>query len=1065
MHRRIAPLTPVVQPRAWGVEVWLNAAREPGGASLAGAKPPLSLRQLTERHPETLGRWVRLVHGDKLPFFVKTLQTRFLPMVHLGLKRRVRRTQLLAMLVREQELLRDLRRMLDIRSKRELEAFQSRYERWALTQARAKWRDRHPGRHKSLVASMRPFLRGARTVRRGARPDVEASLGHAGGLLAGLRDNRARLAGLFHEIDLGRHLGRMLLVEGGLIHSIAGLSLQSHPVDAWARHDARLLARLRTMLRGDGAPARAEALVEEIRRRRLHRPTTPEPKSESWLVARAGGKVVLTEPQQDSDTTLSLADFYTPFAWGKGLVFRKGSPESGLSREELARTLAQANLRPMRLADILRAPVLVDRTDAAAGNSALERFVDDSATWPYFTVYRITLRGRKGSTAFRQVDHPEGAFQHLIVARGDVLVVDADGNRTHLDPATPAFVPATLEGGYRIESSTAAEVLVLGVPGPYDAMPAPRPAKVRAPSFLDTLPVSLAFGTSGLRGPVAHITDLEAFINTRGYLRYLFRSRQIEPGATVAIGGDLRPSTPRIMAAVARAVEDSGLRVQNAGTIPTPALIHHGLVSRIVSVMVTGSHIPFDRNGIKFNGIRGEVLKHEESAILEEVRRVRADEYARTAHESIFGRDGMLKRGEGVERGTDGELALPAVSSSAESAYMRRYLDAFGGKDLAGRTVIVFQHSAVGRDMLARLLESLGAKVIRAGRSDTFVPIDTENITDPQLNALDAMARDQLEKGLAPDAIVSTDGDSDRPLVAAIQDSARARATGRLVAFINGDLLGLLVARSLKAQAVAVPISSNDAVSIGLAESGIPMVTTRIGSPYVIEAMEELRQRMPGRRVVGWEANGGFLVGADLRLRDGRIRALPTRDAVLPILVVLAAAARAGRPLASMLDGLPDRHGRSGLLDDMPPEVGRAIVRRFWPVEPPDIASLAKTAPIVQADFRGGEVLIWKHGSAAPHRLGARTALARRLAESRASLERILTSADGFDGIYRLNGLDGLRIHFLNGDIMHVRPSGNAPQLRVYAVSGTQSRSADIVARALAEPDGLLRRLQAAAGS
>jgi phosphomannomutase len=44
-----------------------------------------------------------------------------------------------------------------------------------------------------------------------------------------------------------------------------------------------------------------------------------------------------------------------------------------------------------------------------------------------------------------------------------------------------------------------------------------------------------------------------------------------------------------------------------------------------------------------------------------------------------------------------------------------------------------------------------------------------------------------------------------------------------------------------------------------------------------------------------------------------------------------------------------------------------------------------------------------------------------------------------------------------------VRPSGNAPQLRIYAVAGDEARAEDIVALALAEPDGLLRRLLAAA--
>ena len=66
------------------------------------------------------------------------------------------------------------------------------------------------------------------------------------------------------------------------------------------------------------------------------------------------------------------------------------------------------------------------------------------------------------------------------------------------------------------------------------------------PSLRDSLsyhPVELTFGTSGLRGRVRDITNLEAYINTRAFLLYLLESGEIRPGATVCAAGDLRPST------------------------------------------------------------------------------------------------------------------------------------------------------------------------------------------------------------------------------------------------------------------------------------------------------------------------------------------------------------------------------------------------------------------------------------------------------------------------------------------------------------------------------------------
>ena len=46
-------------------------------------------------------------------------------------------------------------------------------------------------------------------------------------------------------------------------------------------------------------------------------------------------------------------------------------------------------------------------------------------------------------------------------------------------------------------------------------------------SFLDHTPTALAFGTSGLRGLVKDITDLEAYINVSGALQYLLDSSDI----------------------------------------------------------------------------------------------------------------------------------------------------------------------------------------------------------------------------------------------------------------------------------------------------------------------------------------------------------------------------------------------------------------------------------------------------------------------------------------------------------------------------------------------------------
>jgi phosphomannomutase len=102
---------------------------------------------------------------------------------------------------------------------------------------------------------------------------------------------------------------------------------------------------------------------------------------------------------------------------------------------------------------------------------------------------------------------------------------------------------------------------------------------------------------------------------------------------------------------------------------------------------------------------------------------------------------------------------LPLLDRAAEEAYVSRYVKSFTRGGLSGLRVLVYQHSAVGRDILARILRELGAEVVTAGRSETFVSIDTENITDQQLDRLEEFAIAAEASGRPLHAIVSTDGD------------------------------------------------------------------------------------------------------------------------------------------------------------------------------------------------------------------------------------------------------------------------------------------------------------------
>jgi phosphomannomutase len=546
-------------------------------------------------------------------------------------------------------------------------------------------------------------------------------------------------------------------------------------------------------------------------------------------------------------------------------------------------------------------------------------------------------------------------------------------------------------------------------------------------SQLNFTPQELKFGTSGRRGLVTDLSQLEIYINVLGellYLRTLDKEKGgIRPGEPFYVATDLRPSSTQFVPeqqgrgeltqAVLQAVTHAGMNPVFLGEIPTPALTFYALERQSGSIMVTGSHIPFDRNGYKTNTSIGELLKDHEQPIASSVLKSREQTYNTPFDDSLFDEAGRLKCG---------HQNLPLKHPGAEQAYICRYSSFFDATALQGLRILVYEHSAVGRDIVRQVLQELGAEVISAGRSDEFVPIDTENIDAEQLKLIQALA-DRASKKYGPlDAVVSVDGDSDRPLLLGIEPSAGQ------VSFFAGDLVGMIVAEYLGADAIVVPISCNDAVDRGTLASKIES-KTRIGSPFVIVGIDAAKAK--GKNAVcGWEANGGFLLGSDLYRGTRVLRALPTRDALLPIVCTLISAREKGLTIPDLFSRLPKRFSRAALLKNFPRPVAAKIIARFSPADP----------TIKEIDFSG-------------------LAVPDELLYFRDQLSPFFPADAGFIRIVKLNYLDGARITFDNGDVVHVRPSGNADELRVYAVADSQQRAEEIVALAIAEPDGILRRL------
>ncbi|WP_086868412.1 phosphomannomutase [Kosakonia pseudosacchari] len=450
----------------------------------------------------------------------------------------------------------------------------------------------------------------------------------------------------------------------------------------------------------------------------------------------------------------------------------------------------------------------------------------------------------------------------------------------------------------------------------------------------------IAFGTSGARGLVGDFTQNVCAAFAHAFLDVISKKYRF---TTVAIAIDNRPSSYKIAQACALAAKQHGFWVEFHGVIPTPALAFYSMQHSIPCIMVTGSHIPFDRNGLKFYRPDGEITKEDEKAILQ----------------SSFAFSPLS------------QLPKLEVTFAGSDAYIKRYTSLFSASLLAGKRIGIYEHSSAGRDIYASLFRELGAEVVSLGRSDHFVPIDTEAVSEE-----DRLMARRWSNEYQLDAIFSTDGDGDRPLV--------ADETGN---WLRGDILGLLAATALKIEAVAIPVSCNTAIDLSKKFKSVEH--TKIGSPYVIAAFDTLNKSYSS--VAGFEANGGFLLASNINVNGVKLAALPTRDAILPALMLLVLATQ--EKISTLVGKLPRRFTWSDRLKDFPSSQSQEIITN------------AMTSPQTFLSQLG-------------------------LASS---------------SCVNVDNTDGARFTLTDGNIIHLRPSGNAPELRCYTEAESEEQAKMLV--------------------
>ena len=216
-------------------------------------------------------------------------------------------------------------------------------------------------------------------------------------------------------------------------------------------------------------------------------------------------------------------------------------------------------------------------------------------------------------------------------------------------------------------------------------------------------------------------------------------------------------------------------------------------------------------------------------------------------------------------------------------------------------------------------------------------------------------------------------------LISTDGDADRPMLTDATGRVVPGDVLGPLTAQSLQADVIVTPVSSNTLVY----QMGFPhVIPTQIGSPYVVAGIEAAQGK-----VIGYEANGGLLLCFDAAAPNGILPALVTRDSMLPIIAPLALARAKNISIAELVAALPKRFTATDRIVGIETDVAHRFMKE-----------LSKDANKRVAFFEVG------------------------------SPET------------KIDTTDGLRVSF-GDDVVHLRPSGNAPELRCYTESKSKSRA------------------------
>lgn len=330
----------------------------------------------------------------------------------------------------------------------------------------------------------------------------------------------------------------------------------------------------------------------------------------------------------------------------------------------------------------------------------------------------------------------------------------------------------------------------------------------------------MLFGTSGIRGDAQKLFNNQfCFDIGRSFSKFL---ENYGIKGKMAIGMDPRESSQRIKYAIIAGLLYEGRKVFDEGIAPSPAMNYILIADPNIagSIMITGSHIRSDFNGTKFFAFKKEISKENEKeieTIYEEIK-----EKVAYKEENVIGKK-------------------VRCCNRANKLYQDMLMNLVD--DIPKCKIVLDLGNGCQSKIMPGLFQKLGIETIIINGNPQpkyFIARDTE--TDDAVQDLQ-----EKVKEVNADLGIAFDGDGDR--VVFVDEDGK---------FIPGDYSGALIAKYSDTPFVVVPINVSQVVE----HIGKPVIITKVGSPYVVKAIEE------NGATFGFEANGGCISKEIMLSRD-----------------------------------------------------------------------------------------------------------------------------------------------------------------------------------------------------